>query len=103
MKFIQLKLGSIWLFARRKIDSDLYKSVKFSIFTNIAQYALKCRLNQSERIPRYATIHASSSFVPGSVSVLYGSYMSPIQIRYIPSTGNPEGKTTKDNLKVDHG
>ena len=30
-------------------------------------------------------------------------YMSPIQIRYIPSTGNPEGKTTKDNFKVDHG
>ena len=22
---------------------------------------------------------------------------------YIPSTGNPEGKTSKDNLKVDRG
>ena len=49
------------ILVRRKIDSDLYKSVKFSIFTNITQYALKCRLNQ---LRRYATIHATSSFVP---------------------------------------
>ena len=50
-------------------------------------------------MPRFDTIHAESCYVKFRTKfrtrLRYGSYM--------PSTGNPEGKTTKDNLKVDHG